>query len=93
MEEFSRGILLNFLSFTTERFTECREGGVQGVDPNARSVLHSPKMASPADHRAPKYGQQWRHNVILRGKWSPAPELGVSDLTRPTDTNHLQSVL
>lgn len=66
---------------------------VKGVDPNARSVLQSARKTPPAEHRAPKYGQQWRQNMILIGKWSPAPDLGVSDLTRPTDPDQLQSML
>lgn len=56
-------------------------GGVQGEDPNAQSVPHNTKKTPPAEHRAPKYGQQWRQNVILIGKWSPAPDPGVSYLT------------
>ncbi|KAG0627876.1 hypothetical protein M758_2G235000 [Ceratodon purpureus] len=58
---------------------------VKGGDPNALSAFQSPKKAPPAEHRAPKYGQQWRQNVILRGKWSPAPDPGDTIVTPITE--------
>jgi len=54
---------------------------VQGEEPNVQSMPKNIKKTPPGEHRVPKYGQQWRQNVILIGKWSPAPNIEVNYLT------------
>ncbi|XP_073392623.1 uncharacterized protein [Physcomitrium patens] len=56
---------------------------VKGEISSSRPQSQNLKKKLLAEHRSPKYGQQWRQNVILVGKWSPAPD--------PVDSNAITS--